>query len=98
MRRPRPLTLLLGAALALAPLGLLAGGSAWGEWEAEELARIVGFIPAGIRAATHLSAPLADYAAPGLGPVAGYLLSAVIGVALLYAGLRLLRRRAMPAK
>jgi len=93
MRRPRPLHLLLGAALCLVPLGLLAGGTAWGEWTPEELERLVGFVPAGIRTAAHLPAPLADYAAPGIGPVAGYLLSAALGVALLFGALHLLRRR-----
>lgn len=93
MRRPRPLYLLLGVAFCLTPLGLLAGGAAWGEWEPEGVACLVGFLPAGIRNAIHLPAPLADYAAPGLGPTAGYLLSAATGVALLFAALRLLRRR-----
>jgi len=93
MRRPRPLHLLLGAAFCLTPLGLLAGGAAWGEWTPEELGRLVGFVPEGIRTAAHLPAPLGDYAAPGVGLVAGYLLSAAVGIALVYGALRLLRRR-----
>ncbi len=86
------LSLLVVVAVALTPLGLLAEGSAWGEWQPETFRRLVGFVPEGIRTALALPAPLADYAVPGLGPVAGYLLSATIGVLLLYAGLRLLRR------
>ncbi|NCO56868.1 MAG: hypothetical protein GW783_05220 [Deltaproteobacteria bacterium] len=92
-RRLHPLTLLLEVALALTPVGLLAGGAAWGEWEVAEFQRMVGFVPAGIRTAAHLPAPLADYTAPGVGPVAGYLLSATLGVALVFGVLRLVRRR-----
>lgn len=36
----------LVALLALAPLGLLAHGEAWGEWSAEEIARRAGYTPA----------------------------------------------------
>ncbi len=93
MRRPHPLHLLLGAALCLTPVGLLAGGAAWGEWEPEQFQWLVGFIPVGIRNAVHLSAPLADYQLPGVGPVVGYLLSGAAGVALLFAAMVLLRRR-----
>jgi len=93
MKRPRPLHLLLGAALCLTPLGLLAGGTAWGEWEPDAFQRIAGFVPVGIRNALHLPAPLANYGAPGVGPVAGYLLSAAVGTALIFGALRLLRRR-----
>lgn len=93
MRRPRPLHLLLGAALCLTPVGLFAGGAAWGEWEPEQFQRLVGFIPVGIRNAANLPAPLAGYQVPGVGPGIGYLLSGAAGVALLLAAMRLLRRR-----
>ena len=93
MRRPRPLYLLLGVALCLTPMGLLAGGTAWGEWEPDTFQRIAGFVPVGMRNALHLPTPLADYGAPGVGPVAGYLLSAAVGTALVFGVLWLLRRR-----
>jgi cobalt/nickel transport system permease protein len=73
--------------MILSPLGLLAQGTAWGEWGAEQVSKLVGFIPAGL---AHLSESwshtlLPDYALPGpehgfWASAAVYILSAVIGV------------------
>jgi cobalt/nickel transport system permease protein len=41
----------LGSLVALAPLGLLATGDAWGEWSAEDLAGHAGYLPVGLAAA-----------------------------------------------
>ncbi len=76
----------LGVLAALTPLGLLAGGAAWGEWGPEELGRLVGWVPEGLRRLAGLwRAPLPDYAVPGLPGAAGYVASAV-GGALVVAG------------
>ena len=40
-----PLAAGLAALLLLTPLGLLARGSAWGEWTVEEISRIAGYLP-----------------------------------------------------
>ncbi|MGP8050211.1 MAG: cobalt transporter CbiM [Desulfobaccales bacterium] len=75
----------LGSLLALSPLGLLASGTAWGEWGAAELQKILGFIPAGMQrlADTWSHAPFGDYALPGFesfwSSALVYLLCAVIG-------------------
>jgi hypothetical protein len=82
--------LLIGLALLiiLVPIGLLAVGTAYGEWGAEELKGLVGFIPAGLASVSSLwSAPIPDYALPSLGHAfldlsLAYWLSAVIGVIL----------------
>ena len=70
--------------LALAsPLGLLAPGTAWGEWSTRELARLgIKSIPAGIEKLSGLwGAPMARYNLPALGNASlGYLLSAVVGI------------------
>ena len=73
----------LGALIALTPLGLLASGSAWGEWSLAELARRAGYLPHALAAAEakggmglHL---LPDYLADR-GPLA-YLVAGLIGVA-----------------
>jgi cobalt/nickel transport system permease protein len=57
----------LGVVIVLAPLGLLAGGTAWGEWGAEEMRKLLGFIPAGMQrlSGTWSHAPLPDYSLPG---------------------------------
>jgi cobalt/nickel transport system permease protein len=38
----------LGVLIALAPLGLLARGEAWGEWSSGEIARRAGYLPGGL--------------------------------------------------
>jgi cobalt/nickel transport system permease protein len=87
----------LGALILLTPLGLYLpsrfnAGSAWGEWSANEAAKIVGYAPKGMLRLDGLwKAPLPDYSLPGLNPASGaaqnaaYLLSALIGVGLLVA-------------
>ncbi len=78
----RPLWLALGALMVLTPLGLLAGGAAWGEWSARDLAdpaaraRIVAVsgsapLPSGVPhglagLSTVWTAPLRGYAPPFL--------------------------------
>lgn len=65
------------------PLGLLAPGTAWGEWGTEELASMgLGTIPAGLEKLSSLwGAPLAGYDLPVLGNInLGYMLSALVGI------------------
>ncbi|MCL4506733.1 MAG: cobalt transporter CbiM [Chloroflexi bacterium] len=67
------------------PLGLLAPGTAWGEWSSSQLANMgLMFIPHGMAALENLwGAPLAGYDLPALGNTSlGYVLSALVGVAL----------------
>jgi cobalt/nickel transport system permease protein len=72
------------AILVLAtPLGLLAPGTAWGEWTTRELARLgIQSIPTGMQKLSGLwGAPLARYNLPVLGNASlGYLLSAILGI------------------
>ncbi len=75
---------LLGMIL-LTPLGLLAEGTAWGEWGADDLVATLGFVPAGIdQAADWWQALFPDYSIKGLGERAGYIVSALVGSALAY--------------
>ena len=52
----------------LSPLGLLAIGEAWGEWDLETVKELVGFSPRGMKHAmdTSKEAPFPDYEVPGL--------------------------------
>jgi hypothetical protein len=77
------------ALMLLSPLGLLATGTAFGEWGMEELVDEVGFIPAGLAKFAdfwqHVLLP--DYTVPGMEATfaqsaAGYIISALVGVAL----------------
>jgi len=74
----------LGVVAVATPIGLLASGTAWGEWGAGELKDLgLNFIPQGIeKLAGWWPAPLPDYGFPRMGAVIGYLLSAFIGIAL----------------
>ncbi|MDR3690869.1 MAG: cobalt transporter CbiM [Fimbriimonas sp.] len=84
--------------LVLTPLGLIANGSAWGEWELTELRRMVGYAPAGIMQAKPIIRPLLpDYgfagSTGGFLVGLGYLVSAFIGCALVAGFTRTLLHR-----
>jgi cobalt/nickel transport system permease protein len=68
----------VAALIILSPLGLLAQGSAWGEWGADEMAKLVGYIPAGLARLSESwsHALLPDYALPG--PEHGFWASAAV--------------------
>jgi cobalt/nickel transport system permease protein len=71
--------------ILLTPIGLLAPGTAWGEWGREELAALgLGYIPTGFDKWSSLwRAPIPDYNLPFLdNPALVYLFSAVLGVVL----------------
>lgn len=82
------LGLILGL-ICLSPLGLLATGTAWGEWGADEIAAVVeggsalGYTPDGMTNGINFSALLADYSVSGVPEVLGYIISALLGAALL---------------
>ena len=74
----------LGVVALATPIGLLASGTAWGEWGVDELGELgLGFIPSGLeRFAEWWPAPLPDYSFARMGAVIGYILSAFVGIAL----------------
>jgi cobalt/nickel transport system permease protein len=75
----------LGVLIIASPLGLLAPGTAWGEWGAEELTNLgLSSVPSGLQKLSTLwGAPLADYDLPALGNAnLGYIFSALAGIAI----------------
>ncbi len=69
--------------IVASPLGLLAPGTAWGEWGTKQLKeRGLEVVPAGLEKLSGLwGAPLAGYNLPVLGNTnMGYILSAVVGI------------------
>lgn len=84
-----PVFALVAVLIAATPLGLLATGTAWGEWGADEIADIVtngsalGYTPQGLADGWALEPIMPDYALEGMNEVMAYILSALIGVALL---------------
>ncbi len=87
--RIKPLYSLLAALIAITPLGLLAVGTAWGEWGLEEIAGVtqngaaLGYTPSGMASGLSYNSPLPDYSIAGLPEIVSYILSAVLGVSLL---------------
>jgi len=75
----------LAALIIIVPVGLLAPGTAWGEWGAHELSELgLDFIPAGLeRLGSLWGAPIPDYDIPALCNVnISYWLSAIVGTGL----------------
>jgi cobalt/nickel transport system permease protein len=82
-RSKRDLAIGMLLLIILTPLGLLAAGTAYGEWAPEELKEKVGFTPPGLEKLSGIwNAPIPDYSFPNLNPVIGYILAAAIGVIL----------------
>ncbi len=85
----------LGILVILSPLGLLLpehfkAGSAWGEWGADEMQKLVGYIPKGLEKLSSLwNAPMPDYAfkgweEKGLSQLSfAYIISAIVGIGLI---------------
>ncbi|AAM23544.1 MAG: hypothetical protein XD49_1985 [Caldanaerobacter subterraneus] len=73
--------------ILLTPLGLLASGSAWGEWSLDEVKEMIGYVPEGMsKFAELVKGILPDYSIPGFDAnffqqAIGYVFSAVIGIA-----------------
>lgn len=82
-RRLKPIYVFVVALICLTPLGLLATGTAWGEWDLGELSGITGYAPAGMQNGFRFEALMPDYTVSGLPDVFGYILSAVAGAAIL---------------
>ena len=83
--------ILLGLLIVLTPLGLLAEGTAWGEWGADEIADSgAGFTPSGMLQGFSFESLLPDYSFGNMPAAAGYVLSAVLGVSVLLIVFKLL--------
>jgi cobalt/nickel transport system permease protein len=84
----RAFWVVLAALIVITPIGLLAPGTAWGEWGAKELTKLgLSFIPKGLDQLSGLwSAPMRGYNVPSLGNAnLGYILSAVVGITIIIA-------------
>jgi hypothetical protein len=92
MNATKKLWIGIGILLILTPLGIFlphwfGAGGAWGEWGIDEIEKLTGFVPEGMkRLAGKWKAPLPDYAIPGQGEGTareglGYLLTGLAGAA-----------------
>ncbi|HWR37383.1 MAG TPA: cobalt transporter CbiM [Clostridia bacterium] len=85
-----PLWISTALLMVLTPIGILATGTAWGEWSPEELAHHAALpqgTPSGLqRLSSYWTAPFPDYAPAFVKSESfGYVLSAMFGVGLLFA-------------
>ena len=81
--------------IILSPLGLILpehfkAGSAWGEWGADEMQKLVGYIPKGLeKLSSFWKAPMPDYAFKGWEEKGlphlsfAYIMSAIIGIGII---------------
>jgi len=81
--------------IVLSPLGLLLpehfeAGSAWGEWGADEMQKLAGYVPKGLEKLSSLwNAPMPDYAFKGweekglLHLSFAYIMSAIVGIGII---------------
>lgn len=91
----------LGVLAIVSPIGLympdkFKAGNAWGEWDADKIKGLVGYVPAGLeKIASVWKALIPDYAFKGMGNagLAGldhlsiaYIVSALVGIALCVGG------------
>ncbi len=82
-RRWRVLWIVLAVLVFATPLGLLAPGTAWGEWGSKQFTQLgLGFVPQGLKQLEGLwGAPLAGYNLASLGNAnLGYIISAITGI------------------
>lgn len=79
----RPLYGLLIAMILLSPIGLLATGTAWGEWGSDQIKDVAGYVPTAFQNGFKFNALMPDYSVVGINEKIGYIISAVAGVALI---------------
>lgn len=88
----KPIIGLIIAMICLSPIGLLAQGTAWGEWGADEINSVVsggkagkalGYVPKGMEEGFNFNSIMPDYSVNGIPESIGYILSAAAGVAIL---------------
>lgn len=89
----KPLYVLIAAMAILSPIGLIATGTAWGEWGLEEIEEAIGYVPGGMEKGFSFNSPIPDYSLGGISEVLGYIISAVVGLALIFILFKLINKR-----
>jgi cobalt/nickel transport system permease protein len=72
----------VGVLILLTPIGVLAPGTAWGEWGSDEIMTRLGYVPTGFEKLGGLwKAAMPDYTVPGVSStMLAYLIAAIAGV------------------
>ena len=84
-RKTKAVYAFIVAMICLTPIGLLTTGTAWGEWRTDEISKVnaLGYTPEGMQNGLSINTIMQDYSIFGLPEAAGYILSAVAGVAIM---------------
>ena len=85
--------LLIVFMIVFVPLGILQSSPAWGEWESGFFKKALGFVPKGIAKGSEYVAPMPGYGIGRVNEILGYYLSAIIGVAVIFAIFYIFRRK-----
>ncbi|HEY5386781.1 MAG TPA: cobalt transporter CbiM [Thermoleophilia bacterium] len=74
----------IGVLILLTPVGALAPGTAWGEWDSGQLKAAIGYAPANLeKLGGFWRSAMPGYATPGISnALLGYVIAAVVGTAL----------------
>jgi len=88
----RPLYIIIGILIVATPLGLLANGTAWGEWGTEEINNLIGFVPNGMEDGFQFNSPIPDYNLGNFEEYFAYIISALIGVIIILVIFKILGR------
>lgn len=83
---------ILGILILAVPLGLLANGTAWGEWNLDDMKKLIGYVPNGMSKGFKFNSPFKDYSFSFLNQYFGYVLSALVGVVLILAIFKFVER------
>ncbi len=75
----------------LVPIGLIAEGPAWGEWDSNYFKNLLGFVPEGIEKSKQFNPVFADYKFGDLGSITSYYLSAFVGVVIIFLSFYMLK-------
>ncbi|MFT8350273.1 cobalt transporter CbiM [Clostridium saccharoperbutylacetonicum] len=86
------LYIIIGILILATPLGLIATGTAWGEWGTDEIYKLFGFVPKGMENGFQFNSPISDYNFKFLNEHLSYILSALSGVILILLIFRLLAK------
>jgi len=83
--KKKPIFILMAVLIALVPIGLLAQGTAWGEWGSDEIMKITGlsYVPVKLGTGWSLSSVFPDYTMAGIPDAISYIMSAIGGVAIM---------------
>lgn len=83
-KKMKPLYAVIGILVLATPLGLLASGTAWGEWGAEEIQELIGFVPKGMENGFQFNSLIPDYNLGNVTEYIGYIISAALGVIIIF--------------